>query len=163
MTIDLGPLFAKQRELDAHIHANHALDYPSTRHKRILALLVELGELANETRAFKFWSLKAPSPIEKILDEYADGMHFFLSLGIDIGSHKMTYLVKQPPHDFVHQTLLVYHSIDILRMEQDTSSFEAAFQTYLDMIPLLGVSPEEVIAAYYQKLGVNYKRQEQKY
>lgn len=163
MTIDLEPLFEKQRGLDAHIQANHRLDYASTRHKRILALLVELGELANETRAFKFWSLKAPSPIEKILDEYADGMHFFLSLGIDIGSRKTVYNVNHPPHDFVNHTLLVYHGIDAMRIAQDVISFEAAFQSYLDMIPLLGATPDDAIAAYYQKLGVNYKRQEEKY
>jgi len=163
MNIDLGPLFAKQRELDAHIHANHRLDYPSTRYKRILALLVELGELANETRAFKFWSLKAPSPIEKILDEYADGMHFFLSLGIDMGSQKLVYQVIHPTLDFVNQTLLVYHTIDTMRIKQDTVSFEVAFQSYLEMIPLLGVTPDDAIAAYYKKLGVNYKRQEEKY
>ena len=37
-----------------------------------LSLLVEIGELANETRCFKYWSKKGPSKKEVILEEYAD-------------------------------------------------------------------------------------------
>lgn len=37
-----------------------------------LSLLVEIGELANETRCFKYWSKKGPSRKEVILEEYAD-------------------------------------------------------------------------------------------
>ncbi len=163
MKIILTDLYKKQSELDAHIQANHQLDYPSTRMRRILALLVELGELANETRAFKFWSLKAPSPLEKILDEYADGMHFFLSLGIDFKSTKDVYDISSSTSDLVAQILHTYHLIDEMKNDQTPTSFEVAFQSYLDMIPLLNVSAADVIAAYYQKLGINYKRQQEKY
>jgi dimeric dUTPase (all-alpha-NTP-PPase superfamily) len=163
MNIELADLFARQKELDAHIQANHRLDYPSTRRKRLLALLVELGELANETRAFKFWSLKGPSPLETILDEYADGMHFFLSLGIDLGSRKMTYDIVRPEWDLVEQVLETYHRIDVLAHESNPSRFEAAFQSFLDLSALLDVTPAQVAAAYYKKLGVNYQRQTDKY
>lgn len=40
--------------------------------KNIVELLVEIGELANETRCFKYWSNKKPSSKEVIIDEYAD-------------------------------------------------------------------------------------------
>ncbi|HAV20290.1 MAG TPA: dUTPase [Firmicutes bacterium] len=163
MTINLNDLFAKQRELDAHIQANHHLTYASTREKRLLALLVELGEFANETRAFKFWSLKSPSPIEKILDEYADGMHFFLSLGIDIGSEKHIYQMEMPPLDLTNQVLQVYHLIDVMGQSLTVATFEAAFASFLNIPLLLGRGPADVIGAYYQKLGVNYKRQQEKY
>ena len=85
MKIDLTDLYQAQRQLDEHIQTQHGVDYRSTRSKRTLALLVEVGELINETRAFKFWSLKAPSEKPIIVDEYADGIHFFLSLGLDVG------------------------------------------------------------------------------
>ena len=83
--IVLTPLFALQKQLDEEIAASHQVDYESTFSRRILALLVELGEFANETRCFKYWSYKGPSPKETILDEYADGLHFLLSLGIPLG------------------------------------------------------------------------------
>lgn len=47
---------------------------------RILALSVEVGEFANATRCFKYWSLKPPESKERLLDEYADILHFLLSV-----------------------------------------------------------------------------------
>ena len=81
--IDLSPLFAKQKELDDNIAKNHHVSYETTRNKRSLALLVEIGEFANATRTFKYWSNKSSMSKDVVLDEYADGLHFFLSLGID--------------------------------------------------------------------------------
>ncbi|KNF06942.1 dUTPase [Gottschalkia purinilytica] len=49
--------------------------------ERLLALQVETSELANATRCFKYWSDKGPEPKERILDEYADVLHFVLSVG----------------------------------------------------------------------------------
>lgn len=58
MEINLAPLLLKQRELDADINSRHNVTHESTKTERFLALLVEIGELANATRAFKYWSLK---------------------------------------------------------------------------------------------------------
>ena len=83
MHCDLKDLYLKQEELDLEIAKNHNINYEVTRHKRILALLVELGEFANTTRTFKFWSNKGMEEKAVVLDEFADGLHFLLSLGID--------------------------------------------------------------------------------
>ncbi len=47
----------------------------------LLALQVEVSELANATRCFKHWSVKEAESKERLLDEYADVLHFFLSIG----------------------------------------------------------------------------------
>lgn len=49
--------------------------------ERLLAMIVEISELANATRCFKYWSLKPAEPKERLIDEYADCLHFLLSLG----------------------------------------------------------------------------------
>ena len=89
--IDLTNLYQKQAELDARIAENHSVSYETTRERRILALLVEIGEFANATRCFKYWSNKPSEAQDIVLDEYVDGLHFFLSLGIDIKVNKKTY------------------------------------------------------------------------
>ncbi len=71
-------LFIRQKELDRFIQENHDLMKENLTERKLLAFQVELGELANETRCFKFWSLKESSPKEKILEEYVDGLHFFV-------------------------------------------------------------------------------------
>lgn len=55
--MNLHELFAAQKKLDAGITAHHpALEGENRLEKKVLALLVELGECANEWRGFKFWS-----------------------------------------------------------------------------------------------------------
>lgn len=52
---------------------------------RLLALFAEVGELANATRCFKYWSKKGPESRERLLDEYVDILHFWLSIGNTLG------------------------------------------------------------------------------
>lgn len=52
---------------------------------RILALFTEVGEFANATRCFKYWSSKSSESKERLLDEYVDMLHFFLSIGNTMG------------------------------------------------------------------------------
>ena len=50
----------------------HGVNYETTHKKRLLALIIEIGELANETRCFKYWSIKQTGEKEKVLEEYID-------------------------------------------------------------------------------------------
>lgn len=161
--IDLTKLYEHQAQLDAHIQATHQVDYASTRQKRLLALLVELGELANETRVFKFWSLKPRSSDEVILDEYADGLHFLLSLGIEAQSQKKIYTISQDSLDTVQSFLSAYASIHQLQSSFNAKHLEEAMQRYLDLIQSLGYSVQQVLEAYEKKLQVNYVRQQNHY
>ncbi|WP_044894823.1 dUTP diphosphatase [Bacillus alveayuensis] len=55
--MNLSKLFEMQRQLDERIEREHLRQEGEDRlAKKILALLVELGELANEHRGFKYWS-----------------------------------------------------------------------------------------------------------
>ena len=93
--IDLEELYNLQASLDAEIANNHHVTYESTFERRLLALIVEIGELANETRCFKYWSNKGPSAKEVVMDEFADGIHFLLSLGIPLHAKKYKYEIKK--------------------------------------------------------------------
>ena len=83
--IDLSEIFDQQIKLDKHIQSNHNLKYEDILEELKLALAVEMGELANEVRCFKFWSFKLPSEKSVILEEYVDGIHFITSLAIATG------------------------------------------------------------------------------
>lgn len=161
--IDLTELFQAQAKLDEHIQQQHQVTYPQTREKRILALLVELGEMINETKCFKFWSKKPANEKSIILDEYADGIHFFLSLGLEVNSTKTTYVLTPLTGDLVHETIEIFDKILQLKNQFTVVSFENAFAHYLSLMTLLGFSEEETIDGYFKKLGVNYTRQKTNY
>jgi dimeric dUTPase (all-alpha-NTP-PPase superfamily) len=54
MKIDLIDILEAQKILDAEIQKKHNVNYKSEFEELKLALFVELGELANEVRCFKF-------------------------------------------------------------------------------------------------------------
>lgn len=161
--IDLKDLFIAQKGLDERIAKEHNITYSSTRDKRIMALIVEIGELANTTRCFKFWSNKGMDKQEIVLDEYADGLHFFLSLGNDIGTTKTIYHISKHEDDLTKQFHLVYHNIDLFYKKQDEKSYIRAFQSFLNILPLLSYKWPMLKEAYYKKLQVNYDRQNNNY
>ena len=163
MRIELEPLFIAQAKLDATIAENHHISYETTRHRRIMACLVEIGELANATRCFKYWSNKGKESDEIVLDEFADGLHFFLSLGVDIKTSKKIYGLTKREENLTDQFLLVYHRLDEFRKKQDDRSYIKVFQAFLNLLPLLGYKWKQLEEAYYKKLGVNYNRQETNY
>jgi len=70
--IQYNKVYEENKELDILFDEKHPQMNDRIFKKNVLELLVELGELANETRCFKYWSIKGPSAKEDILDEYAD-------------------------------------------------------------------------------------------
>lgn len=163
MKFVLKDLYLEQAKLDERIHKEHGLDYLITRNKRVLALLVEVGELANETRCFKFWSKKGPSAKEIIIDEFADGMHFYLSIGIDLKTEKTDFTISSDNLSLSEQFIKVYDTIIMLVNNYNLENYYTSFITFLTLIDKLGLTSEEFIEGYYKKLAVNYDRQNKSY
>jgi dimeric dUTPase (all-alpha-NTP-PPase superfamily) len=161
--IHLQELFQAQAKLDAHIQQQHAVTYEQTTDKRILALLVEVGEMINETKCFKFWSKKPANEKAIILDEYADGIHFFLSLGLQVKSMKMTYDLTPLKGDLTKETIETFSRILAFKSAMSVQTFEDAFGHYLSLLPLLGFTTDDLVEGYFKKLGVNYTRQQTNY
>ncbi|MBN3377639.1 hypothetical protein CF088_05395 [Clostridium botulinum] len=77
--VNLRDLLKKQEELDGIILERAGIKkYPYESMK--LALLVELGELANEVQSFKHWKQHKEINRENVLEEFADCLHLALSL-----------------------------------------------------------------------------------
>lgn len=163
--MNLVKLFQMQKALDSHIEEKHQLQDEDLFHRKILALLVELGELANETRCFKFWSVKPSSPKDVILEEFVDGVHFILSLGIECGFDQkgMELKAAQPECSVTEQFLRVYEGVTIFQKTKSFEDYLRLFEAYLQLAVLLGISYEEMEQAYFSKNEVNYQRQQNNY
>ena len=113
--MQLEKLFRVQQALDQHIEEKHELQNEDLFARKVLALLVELGELANETRCFKFWSIKPSSEKSVILEEYVDGIHFILSLGIECGFQNLDYTLDNPQQN--NFSVKVIYFLDYLSLK----------------------------------------------
>ncbi len=162
--MNFSVLFNMQQELDAKIQAQHQLENENLVDRKILALLVEIGELANETKCFKFWSLKPPAATDIILEEYVDGIHFILSLGLEMEiDTNMSFLEQESSRTLTEQFLIVYETVSSCKNEQSISNYKKMFEEYLLLGKLLGFSSEQVEKAYVSKNKVNHQRQQQGY
>jgi len=158
-------LFKMQKALDRHIESQHKLEEEDLFDRKVLALLVEIGELANETRCFKFWSVKPPSQTEIILEEFVDGVHFILSLGIECGYDNLETISQSQSDelDTTKQFLAIYNSVQKFRNSRRKEDYEQLFQSYLKLAQLLGLNEDQIEQAYIKKNEVNYERQRQGY
>lgn len=161
--INIKELYSLQASLDAEIARNHNVTYESTFERRLLALIVEIGELANETRCFKYWSNKGSSPKEVVMDEFADGIHFLLSLGIPLKADKFDYEIVKSDLDLTRQIHEVYKAATKLLDNYDLPHYYDAFQKYLNLSASIGMSEQDIIDSYKAKLKINHVRQETNY
>lgn len=162
--MNIEKLLDMQEKLDQHIEQEHGLENADLIEKKILALLVEVGELANETRSFKFWSKKSSSSKEVILEEFVDGIHFILSLGLEIGIQQFDLgETNYANEDVTKQFLEVFKSANYFSEERSVEHFQQLFRHYVYLGELLGFSHEEVFDAYVKKNEVNYNRQKEGY
>ncbi|MFC4403713.1 dUTP diphosphatase [Gracilibacillus xinjiangensis] len=156
-------LFHMQRDLDHYILQQHDLKNEEVFEKKVLALLVEVGELANETRCFKYWSLKPASPKQVIAEEYVDGIHFILSIGLVLGIEDYKENVPEIKADITEMFLHIYEAITILKKERTKAAFNKLFYTYLQLGDNLGFTAEDIKTAYIEKNKINFERQDSGY
>ncbi|MED0702843.1 dUTP diphosphatase [Aeribacillus composti] len=183
----LQKLFELQRQLDERIEREHPRQEGEDRlAKKILALMVELGELANEWRGFKYWSNdqkpRTRKPIynvlggtighkNAVLEEYVDCLHFILSIGNEINMNEVYEDSSPKPvylDDVIYQFMFVNQDITSLyynRHNDDINGdiYDLIFSGFLGLGQMLGFTWEQIEAAYMQKNAENHRRQDSNY
>lgn len=170
--MNLQKLFELQRQLDEHIEKEHPREPGEDRlAKKILALMVELGELANELpEVFKFWSNKKNNR-EKALEEFCDGLHFLLSVGLEITEPDMIDLKRwnlTKADNITEQFLWLMSDVTDLYNSLCNDGFskfdyEFLLLRFIHLGEMLGFSWQEIEEAYLRKNHENHQRQESGY
>lgn len=167
----LKKLAEMQKVLDERIVLEHGLEGKDLEENKILALLVEICELANETRCFKHWSTKGPSKQMVLLEEYVDSLHFFLSIAngyqydIDLlyDTYQKIFAQEAELPSLVTAFKEVMDRILLMEKKKDPYHFIAAFSAYLNIGKLLGFNWDQIEDAYIKKNEINHQRQDTGY
>lgn len=161
--MQLKELFAVQKLLNERILAEHQLDPRTLKNKKYLALLTELGELANETRCFKYWSTKPPSPREHILEEYVDCLHFILTIGLDNGYECVEPEITSETGDLTSHFINLFLAVNELVAFSSFNSYLVLLEDFYALGAALGFTVDEIYEAYMTKNTINFQRQDQQY
>lgn len=172
---ELNEYLVHQAKLDELIATTQKIDLNQNDYiqRRILALLVELSELANEIRFFKYWKSVPPVDKNKALEEYIDCWHFILSLmnafAFDINelyspeTEAMNKKARQNidndalTHDFLK---LSEFTVELTKTQKIKPDFVWLFS---DLSSKLKFELTAIKNAYYNKNKINFYRQETAY
>ncbi len=181
MKIDFKEMLEMQKELDDYILRNGQVE--GLADMKLVALTVELSEMFNEIRSFKHWSKKGPSSKEVILDEFADVLHFWLSIMNDEIKNKLN-------KDYINIDIKDYTTFDInvsKEIENKKNRLNELFIYIINCIvgynnidktignlynlmgslliiaEILEFTEQDIIDAYKEKHEINYKRQREGY
>jgi len=104
-----------------------------------------------------------------LLEEYVDGLHFYLSIGNELGIELGSSLTPSKVHDVLTLFALVNRYVAELWWcchdgdDAAIAKYVSGFEHYLRLGEMLGFSWEEVEEAYLQKNAENHARQNRGY
>lgn len=172
-TFDITDLMEMQKGLDKKIgyKGNDKLDM------LFRALMVEIGEAWNETRAFKMWSIGFGTPKSGLLEELVDGFHFLMNIVIELDRHTLKrkvvsmfceqYIMKKSVMNV--NMLFEWYMQDILTAKRawcqyrdlsvTLSHLRKAFGIFFRLCYLYGYKYEDIVLAYKDKNKENFVRQ----
>jgi len=125
--------------------------------KNCIALLVELGEFINETKCFKYWSIKKPN-MDNVLEEYADTitmcLSFFTTFNIELDNIPMHF-------DTTNKLSLIneiYKDASAMLENGNEKLIKKIFSNLVYLGELLKYSKDEIYEACYKKMNIVNKR-----
>ncbi|MCV3754301.1 dUTP diphosphatase [Ureaplasma zalophigenitalium] len=158
LIFNLQELFTLQERLDNTIAQNKdfngQVDYKS---QRVLALLVEIGELANEIQMFKYWKNNKQVNYEKMLDELADVLHFACAHAyrLQVSPFVNPQIISS---DLTEQFIALYASTSQLNKKYDKDQMQDVLSHIFGICCLLELNWQTIREAYIKKNKINYER-----
>lgn len=163
MKINISEILKLQKKLDDNIHKKHNIDFEKELNKRKLALLVEICEMINVNRCFKFWSIKDSYDKEKLGDEFVDCLHFILSLSIYYNMKKIEFEIPINVYDKYELTNKVLSLIQDALNISNAYDCEKFIINLFDLSYTFGFEANSIIEFYKKKNEINFKRQKENY
>ncbi|PEB56225.1 dUTPase [Bacillus pseudomycoides] len=170
---NLRELFAMQKELDKRI------DYRDEDRieLKFYSLHVEVNEAWNETMSFKFWSKRFKEPdTDKLLEELIDGLHFLLSIVLDINTSTRSnhnfigcfnYAKIHSRHIYSVNRLFEMWSTTVLKAKKKwvayrifpVAELRIMFGVFFRICYLYDFTYKDIVRAYKEKNKENFIRQ----
>ena len=163
MILKIDDLQEIQEKLDARIFDLHKTSREETREDRVLALLVELGELANENRSFKYLSVNKKINQEEMFEEFSDVLHFALSLGLDIQFNQVAIKYTESGYETADLFRFMYQDVILFQKEASLDNYEKMMVTLCKLAYKIGLNSEKMREMYFFKNEINHSRQDNNY
>lgn len=155
-------IYRLNKELDQLFINSYESNNEENLYKNKLELLVELGELCNETKCFKYWSVKLPDK-EKVSEEFADCILMILCLFSVLNISLEEEFIKENDLNVMDEFFYLYQKISLIDHEFNKDNMKNIFVNIIRLGHLLKMSDKDIIDACMKKIKINTKRFEENY
>ncbi|TPR54654.1 dUTP diphosphatase [Metamycoplasma neophronis] len=155
--MNLEFIFNAQIDLDKAFRESRDKNEQHFNTKIVIALLVELGEFANEVKAFKYWKKDKTIDRQAMLEEFADGIHFLTSIAYKHHIEPQIKVIKKYD-DFSLQLAYTYKIFTKLFQNKSKRNIKKAYGAYLGLGQIMNIQYDDIEKSYIEKNHKNYQR-----
>ena len=124
--------------------------------KNKIELLVEIGELANETKCFKYWTKKEPNR-ELVKEEYADCIIMTLCL-YNYYDMKLDDIEYERINDINDVFAKLYQLASSVYFNDNKEELQKVLFYLINLAELLNITKDEIVEASLKKIELDTKR-----
>lgn len=161
---ELTYLSEQQTKLDNYIIVSKNLVVnDDVRKKKRIAFMVELFEFINEEKSFKYWSNKRNIDKHNLIEEFIDGVHFIVSIGIDIDYDFNSFKDNYKINNIDDCILDVVEKFNTFDKSLNKESYYNLLSSFLNIGFNLKFETKEILEIYKEKNKKNFERQDNGY
>ena len=151
MNTKLDDKFNSKYESDKKIHEKNCIE-----------TLVELGEFINETKCFKYWSIKKPN-MDNVYEEASDVLQMLLYFYNYFGISKVSTCKMELTSDLLLEIDLLFRDTSKLLTNGNKSICKKVYTRFMHVTRLLNMDEELLLDACFKKNKINHERLNSEY
>lgn len=148
--MDLKKLFVLQKDLDSTIYNQDILLDNSLLPKKVLALQVKLGQLADATNCSKFGNFEINKNTDLILEKYVDCLCFLLSMGTNENLDSLQISSLGTNYTITEQFLELYIDVNDFFTCNCPDNYLTLIEDFLNLGFSLGFTEESIFNTYFK-------------
>ncbi|MEE3928599.1 dUTP diphosphatase [Mycoplasmopsis ciconiae] len=155
-------IFNYQNELDLLLHKkaieiNPNLCEKDIQNQKLIALMVEVSEFANEVQSFKYWKQNKNIKLDLVLEEYADVIHFLVSFATSLNVEPVIE-PKVFSANLNIQFIQIFLGVAELMKTFNKENLLKVFELVLGVSKIVNITFEMIEESYLKKHQENYNR-----
>lgn len=150
--MDLDNIYKINKELDVIFNERYSNDLYYYE-KNVIALIIEISEFINETKCFKYWSVKSPKK-EYVLEELADSITMCLSF-ITYFKSDLNNILGHIDTDNIFLVInKIYKDASSMMENKDVLLVKSILSNLFYLGELLNLEKDEIYDACYKKMDI---------
>ncbi|MFL0270058.1 dUTP diphosphatase [Candidatus Clostridium radicumherbarum] len=148
--MNLQKLYDYQNKLDEEIQSKIDTQGKLLLYQKLLALQVKVGELANETKCFHYWTSRKIQSRKRILEKYIEAIYLILSIGVEKGFTETDFEVKEVEYELTENFLNLFVDMNDFMVCSSKDHYITIIEDLLSLSLFLGFTEDDILNANSQ-------------